>query len=245
MIKNQQPIEARDKGDGSILAVNSIFDTIQGEGPHAGRRAVFVRLAGCNLQCPLCDTEYSSRDMLTLDEITDSISAVCCGLVVITGGEPFRQNIWRLVSRLLYGEGYAVQIETNGKLPFPGSAFDWQTELVKPLHLSRLTVVVSPKTASINAGVALWATAYKYVVRADDVERDGLPTTALDHPIPAGSCIARPPAEWNGTIYVQPCDQQDARLNATNMQAAVDAVMRDAGGRRRLCLQMHKYANLP
>lgn len=244
MIKNQQPIEGRDKGDGSVLAVNSIFHTIQGEGPHAGRAAVFIRLAGCNLQCPLCDTEYSSRDMLTLDEIAEAVASWKCGLIVITGGEPFRQNIWHLVEMLL-GLGYQVQIETNGKLPFPGLVFDWQTFLTRSLRNDELVVVVSPKTATIDPQVALWATAYKYVVRDGDVADDGLPISALDHPLPREASIARPPAGWNGTIYVQPCDQQDIYLNAANMQAAVDAVMTNRDPRRRLCLQMHKYANLP
>jgi len=56
---NQQKPEPRAKGDGSILDFHSMFFTIQGEGPFAGHRSIFVRLAGCNLQCPGCDTEYT------------------------------------------------------------------------------------------------------------------------------------------------------------------------------------------
>ena len=58
-MNQQAPEKQQLRGDG-LLAVHSIFYTIQGEGPFAGETAVFVRLAGCNLQCPLCDTDYTS-----------------------------------------------------------------------------------------------------------------------------------------------------------------------------------------
>ena len=64
MQRNTQPAEKQVKSSGLILAINSIFYTIQGEGPFAGSPAVFVRLAGCNLQCPMCDTEYTSRQQM-------------------------------------------------------------------------------------------------------------------------------------------------------------------------------------
>ena len=69
-MKNQQLADKPVLNEtGLSLQVNSIFYTIQGEGPFAGRPAIFIRLAGCNLQCPGCDTEYTKRQTMTVDEI--------------------------------------------------------------------------------------------------------------------------------------------------------------------------------
>ena len=60
MLPNSQPIEKRSR-DADVLEVHSIFYTLQGEGPFCGSPAIFIRLAGCNLQCPGCDTDYTSK----------------------------------------------------------------------------------------------------------------------------------------------------------------------------------------
>ena len=49
--------------------LRSIFSSIQGEGRHTGRPATFIRFAGCNLNCPWCDTRKHTKEMLTLVEI--------------------------------------------------------------------------------------------------------------------------------------------------------------------------------
>jgi 7-carboxy-7-deazaguanine synthase len=241
VLKNQQAPLARVKGDGASLLVHSIFNTIQGEGPHAGRAAIFIRLAGCNLQCPLCDTEYTEgAQERRIDWLIHDIQdAAVSNLLVITGGEPFRQPITSFVDGML-DAGYEVQIETNGKLPID------DPERWTPPQPARLKIVVSPKTATIDPFVAKIAAAYKYVISAGAISStDGLPISALDHPLKDGFHIARPPDGWQGAIYIQPCDEQDEHRNAAHMAAAVAAVTDFGDPRRRLCLQMHKYANLP
>ena len=116
---NKQPAEKQHLTDFTV-EVHSIFDTIQGEGPFAGSPAVFIRLTGCNLQCQFCDTEYTSvREAITPVEALNRVKAAHGdsprGLVVLTGGEPFRQNISPLCAALLHA-GYHVQIETNGTM---------------------------------------------------------------------------------------------------------------------------------
>jgi len=242
MQKNQQPAEPRFVSDGKTLSVHSIFYTIQGEGPHAGSPAVFLRLAGCNLQCPLCDTEYTDGvGTMRVDDIVMEVDRISkhATLVVLTGGEPLRQNVSLLCAHLS-NAGFLVQIETNGKLP-PQNP-DIFYALVKA---GDLDVVLSPKTARVDKKLGVRATAWKFVLQAGDIAPDGLPVHALGHPLPQGSTIARPDKHYEGDVFVQPADEQDTMRNAANMQAAVEAVMYDdSPNTRRLCLQMHKYANL-
>lgn len=210
---NIQPIEKRQFGDGSILDLHSIFYTIQGEGPYSGHPAVFIRLAGCNLQCPGCDTDYTTdREQFgcqTIVHKANSLTPYRIGkgrkLVVITGGEPFRQNITPLV-RYLIEYGFHVQIETNGTLPpSPGLPLD-------------VTIVCSPKAGRINAELQPLIGAYKYVLSSDSVhEADGLPIYALDHT--AAPHVARPHATFNGPVYLQPMDAKDLVENANNLAA--------------------------
>ena len=62
MMTNVQKQEGYSKDlIGNSLEVVDLWQTIQGEGPFAGMRAIFIRLAGCNLQCPFCDTDYTSK----------------------------------------------------------------------------------------------------------------------------------------------------------------------------------------
>ena len=93
---NTQPREKLDHRSDGSLEVHHIWKTIQGEGPLAGSPAVFVRLAGCTLQCSFCDTDYTSKRVRQEpEEILAGIKAIGggCNTVVLTGGEPFRQNV--------------------------------------------------------------------------------------------------------------------------------------------------------
>lgn len=90
-----------------------IFSSIQGEGCNLGKRANFVRFAGCNLNCPWCDTDWSkANEKLTADEILERLDTRA-SLVVLTGGEPTLQPLRQLISAL-EDCAYQVAIETNG-----------------------------------------------------------------------------------------------------------------------------------
>ena len=106
-----------EKGDGTYLKVHSIFETIQGEGPYSGYQAIFIRLSGCNLACEFCDTEFDDYSILEIHDILKKIKSFeqINPLIVITGGEPFRQNISQLC-KLLIINNFKIQIETNGTL---------------------------------------------------------------------------------------------------------------------------------
>lgn len=105
-----------------IYRVNEIFYSIQAEGMNAGRPAVFVRLAGCNLKCPFCDTDHEPYAEMTkgqieaeVDRLDPTDAAYERAIVVFTGGEPTLQ--------LDDGEelcrGRHRAMETNGILPPP------------------------------------------------------------------------------------------------------------------------------
>lgn len=107
------------------MKVNEIFYSLQGEGHFAGTAAVFVRLAGCNLACPFCDTDHRGFTEMTEQAIVDMVCTFPASHVVITGGEPTLQLTSTLIDRL-HAAGRFIQIETNGTVaPPPG--VDWVT----------------------------------------------------------------------------------------------------------------------
>lgn len=91
-----------------------IFESLQGEGRNAGRPAVFVRFAGCNLACPWCDTAVAKRFALSLADLVAEVKTYRPKSVVLTGGEPtIRAGMPELVAALK-AEGYWIAVETNG-----------------------------------------------------------------------------------------------------------------------------------
>lgn len=236
---NTQPIEKPVRSPDGTLDVHSIFYTIQGEGPYCGKPAIFVRLAGCNLQCPGCDTDYTS-DKLGRKRMSPAILAAAvismkddeypdapAPLIVITGGEPFRQNISPVTMTFLR-LGFDVQVETNGTLPVPDDF---------PFGAS---IVCSPKTGKIQDSIAQRAIALKYVVKAGlVVPRDGLPIRALDHT--CSPSVAKPPADYKGIIYIQPMDEGNPVANRRNLNAAVQSCLNHG---HTLQIQTHKIAGI-
>ncbi len=99
-----------------------LYKSVQGESSFAGLPCIFVRLAGCNLRCAWCDSEYTftGGKPFTEDQIVDQIEAAeaPCKLVEFTGGEPMLQakELLPLMQRLL-DTGYTLMIETSGERP--------------------------------------------------------------------------------------------------------------------------------
>lgn len=95
--------------------INEIFYSIQGEGRNTGRAATFVRLSGCNLRCPFCDTIHQTGTMYSDADIVAYAENQPAKLVVLTGGEPTLYDCTDLV-RMLHDAGKEVAVETNGTL---------------------------------------------------------------------------------------------------------------------------------
>jgi 7-carboxy-7-deazaguanine synthase len=106
------------------LAVCEIFKSIQGESSRAGLPCIFVRLAGCNLNCSWCDTDYSrtteGATLMSVDDIIAEVEKLICCRVEVTGGEPMLQAETPELMRRLCDDGYEVLIETNGSIDLAG-----------------------------------------------------------------------------------------------------------------------------
>lgn len=211
-------------------AVKEVFLTLQGEGAHAGRRAVFCRFAGCNLWtgresdrasavCRFCDTDFVGMDgeggrRFETAELLAAAIAECWGeggderYVVLTGGEPMLQIDDALMDAL-HAEKFMIAIESNGTIAaHPG--LDW--------------VCISPKGNS------------EVIQRSGDELKLVWPQPEINVAELEG---------WNFTHFlIQPKDgAMDGSDNEENREAAIKLVMERP--RWRLSLQNHKMLGLP
>lgn len=218
-----------------MLAVNEIFETIQGEGVFTGVAAIFVRLQGCPVGCPWCDTQHTwgqeVQDQVAPQQLImktgDSAAwatmtpAQVLALfesegyharhVVITGGEPCMYDL-RELTDLLHAHGYQTQIETSGTFAILTHPDTW--------------VTVSPKL-DMPGG---------YEVRCDAMAR----ANEIKHPIAMqkhidalDELLLRCPVTPGTTICLQPISQ---RPRATEL-----AIKTCRERNWRLSVQLHKY----
>lgn len=101
-----------------MLQLAEIFYSIQGEGTWSGTPAVFVRLAGCNLACDFCDTDYSLKFLASADDVVRRVREIGgeCPMVILTGGEPLAQAETPALIAALRADGRRVHIESNGTI---------------------------------------------------------------------------------------------------------------------------------
>lgn len=125
-----------------MLLVSEVFDSVQGEGLHTGYETTFVRLAGCNLSCAWCDTQYAQAG--GVETPVSDIAAKCGQRVCITGGEPLLQDIEPLIGAL--DSRCSVSVETNGSIVPP----EWAQKRATEPHsaIGRLLWSVAPKFGS-------------------------------------------------------------------------------------------------
>jgi len=205
-------------------AVKEIFLTLQGEGAQAGRRAVFLRFAGCNLwtgreqdrataACTFCDTDFVGMDgenggRYETEGLAEKVEALWGAgerrYVVLTGGEPLLQ-VDRPLIDALHARGFEIAVETNGTQPAP-EGIDW--------------ICVSPKGA--NPVVQTAGNELKLVWPQEGVDPAAMERWQFDH------------------FLIQPKDGADREAW---LKAAIAFVMQHP--RWRLSLQNHKLLGLP
>ena len=209
-------------------AVKEIFLTLQGEGVHAGRRAVFLRFAGCNLWtgreedrstavCQFCDTDFVGMNGENGGRYEAHALAVKVAdiwgegadhrYVVMTGGEPMLQIDDAIVDAL-HAQGFTLAIESNGTVA-THPRIDW--------------VCISPKAGS------------------DIIQRSG-DELKLVWPQPGSDTAAM--ERWSFANHlIQPMDSGTPESNLANVEAATAFV--NANPKWRLSLQNHKILGLP
>ena len=112
-----------------MLALAETFYSIQGEGTWTGTPAVFVRLAGCNLNCRFCDTDYSLKSFASVAEVVARVRDLggACPMVILTGGEPLAQRESSDLIAALRHDGRRVHVESNGSIPLELPTDVWLT----------------------------------------------------------------------------------------------------------------------
>ncbi len=102
-----------------MLQLAEIFYSVQGEGTWTGTPAVFVRLAGCNLSCSFCDTDYALKFFASVDGVIARVrdEGAACPMVILTGGEPLAQREATALIDTLRAGGRRVHVESNGTIP--------------------------------------------------------------------------------------------------------------------------------
>ena len=218
--------------------INEMFETIQGEGSYTGVPSIFIRLQGCPVGCPWCDTKHtwpvdpddeqtpatilvktkesehwfgaSSLDVLALIEQQQYLAKH----VVITGGEPCLYDLGELTTDLI-NNGYSVQIETSGTFEVNVHKATW--------------VTLSPKINMPGKMEVL----QQAIDRANEFKH---PIAMQKHIEEFESILARRTNKENVLIYLQPISQQK---RATDL--AVSTCIKKNW---RLSLQTHKFIGI-
>ena len=211
------------------LQVHEVFYTIQGEGPFSGMPAVFVRLSGCNLGCTFCDTEWNDgtdtkEDQAALALKVDNLCELHkCNLIVLTGGEPCRQNC-KIFVEYLWQHARVIQVETAGTY-----WNDW---------MALCTLVVSPKTKFVHPSVQACAKHWKYVLRSGDQHTaDGLPNQPTQRYKAEKMGAPARPWERDVTVWLSPCDEGQNLMNRANQIAVRESALKFG---YRAQVQVHK-----
>ena len=138
-----------------FLHINDLFWTVQGEGKHAGRRALFVRMPYCNLACSWCDTSFNSFEKVSEKQFIRYALSEPSRFAVITGGEPMMNKHTPRVVSLLKELEFEIACESNGNFPIV-DGIDFVT--VSPKRDSK------PDPYFIHADALAKCSEFKYVV---------------------------------------------------------------------------------
>jgi len=194
--------------------VNEIFYSLQGEGYWTGTPMVFVRLSGCNLQCPFCDTDHAEFTAMSASTIVEVAleAGSGCRRICLTGGEPSLQADEELISAF-HAAGFTVHMETNGTREVP-AGIDW--------------VTLSPK----NQVAGLKGDGTVVLKKAAEVKlvfAPGVDPAAWEEF----------PATWR---FLQPCDVADPVRNREILRLTIEYIQLHPSWR--LSLQTHKFLGI-
>jgi len=162
------------------MRVIEIFRSRQGEGPNAGREAVFLRLALCNLRCVWCDTKYSWRDGVDMSIYDVYSRLIELGYdvkhLIVTGGEPLLWiNELMPLLRMIKNLGWYVEVETNGTIPPNGLvAYVDEFNVSPKLSNSGLPMRVRINESAIKEFLICGKAVFKFVIENQKDEEEVL-----------------------------------------------------------------------
>ena len=218
------------------MQIIEIYKSLQGESSYAGLPCIFVRLAGCNLRCVWCDSEYTftGGKRMTLDDIELEVQRLSRdgGLVEITGGEPLLQEreAIALMDRLL-GAGYIVLLETSGERPL---------ERVPP----QVVKIVDVKCPDSGEGGTFHLENLKWLGPRDEVKF--VIASRRDYEFARGFAAEHELSSRAGSVIFSPAFRKDATGSRDVSHCLVDPRelaewMLADGLNARLGLQIHKF----
>jgi len=198
------------------------FTSIQGEGFWVGTQAVFVRFAGCPPpHCEGCDTDFTTKEHLTADEIVEYVLQTGIPHVVLTGGEPLMHDLTPIVESLFdSGQINMVEIETSGKEPLRLNTRRWH----------KVWITVSPKEAvsyRIDPSVLYRARVLKFVVTED------FDPSVISLWLPVAGRLP---------VFLQPWDYGDPKKNEHILRKTLEILKLNP--KWRLSVQLHKLLGL-
>ena len=200
------------------MKINEIFYSLQGEGRYTGTPAVFVRLAGCNLRCWFCDTDFESGEEMSEDQVVESVLRYPTRYVVLTGGEPTLQ-LTALLCDKLHAQGRYLMMETNGTRELPeGCQIDW--------------ITCSPKLIEVDGGGRRLAS-----IRLRHI--DELKVVFEDSPSQDMALYQQIPAD---EYRLQPCDTGDPLVNQSILNKTIQYILQHPEWK--LSLQTHKILHV-
>lgn len=154
------------------MRVNEIFGSIDGEGLRTGELATFIRLAGCNLRCRYCDTDYALKNIdgeeMEISDIIKKVDEIGYKNITLTGGEPLIHKDVNLLIDELIKKGYKVNIETNGSVNI--NEYIERPEILITLDYKTISSGANDKMLLSNLEKLRETDVLKFVCNKDDLE---------------------------------------------------------------------------
>ncbi len=231
-------IEISDGVPATVYKVNEVFQSIQGEGAHTGVPSIFIRLQGCPVGCPWCDTQHtwdippelerSPADIMAKQGDSEHWFSATAGQllalvrnqgytaknIILTGGEPCIYNLVQVTSTFIE-QGYSVQIETSGTFALKAHPDTW--------------VTISPKI-NMRGGYEVRP---EVLANADEIKH---PIAMEKHIAELDELIAGVDLKPGCLVYLQPISQQK-RATELAVQVCIERNWR-------LSLQTHKFIGI-
>lgn len=195
-----------------------IFESLQGEGYNTGMPAIFIRFAGCNLDCPWCDTDFRHYQRMSFEQIVHQVTSYQSKNIIITGGEPTLQTKLPELLTYLKNKGYFIAIESNG---------------LRSVYPEIDYIALSPK--------------FYYRQRYHTLQQptaDEIRIVVEDHPDMLDFCLEMEQRIKASRYYLSPCEQEGQMNLLSTLRLLGQLNQARQNNKWQLSLQTHKLAGI-